>query len=81
MMCIIVHLLLTKLNYCTMLSGKTRRDCEISYDRLYFIQINFNKINLNKNKLNLQKCDFYVYWQRKRVSILKEFYEKDRIGG
>ena len=38
---------------------------------LIFIQINFNKINLNKNKLNLQKGDFYVYLQRKRVSILK----------
>ena len=25
LMCIIVHLLLTKLNYCTMLSGKTKR--------------------------------------------------------
>ena len=43
---------------------------------LYFIQINFNKINLNKNKLNLQKGDFYVYWQRKRVSILKRILWK-----
>ena len=43
---------------------------------LYFIQINFNKINLNKNKLNLQKDDFYVYWQRKRVSILKRILWK-----
>ena len=51
--------------------GKLKEDCEISYDRLYFIQINFNKINLNKNKLNLQKGDFYVYWQRKRTGIVK----------
>ena len=43
---------------------------------IFFIQINFNKINLNKNKLNLQKCDFYVYWQRKRVSILKRILWK-----
>lgn len=43
---------------------------------LCFIQINFNKINLNKNKPNLQKGDFYVYWQRKRVSILKRILWK-----
>ena len=43
---------------------------------IFFIQINFNKINLNKNKLNLQKGDFYVYLQRKRVSILKRILWK-----
>lgn len=43
---------------------------------IFFIQINFNKINLNKNKPNLQKGDFYVYWQRKRVSILKRILWK-----
>lgn len=46
-----------------------------------FIQLNFNKINLNKTNRICRKVISMFIGRERELASLKEFYEKDRIGG